>query len=185
MNGKPVFDSELAAQIVEGLTAWIEEHVPSVEIHEHLNHPATCKVWIGGVLRFIGTGGVLSDDVDSLDDREGYSRLRSELARLGDDYGPLGVALAAAGMTDRALLIHHLTEERVEQADQSPSTLAEDIAVVLNRHSVENRSDTPDFILAEAVVAFLLNIDWVIAKRGDWYAHHCKPGKCHHGEVGE
>jgi len=42
------------------------------------------------------------------------------LRRLGDDYGPLGVALAAADLTDTRLLIERLTAERGDDDPVSP-----------------------------------------------------------------
>ena len=41
-------------------------------------------------------------------------RLLDELRDLGEDYGPLGVALAAAQLTDPALVVRHLTMRPVD-----------------------------------------------------------------------
>ena len=60
-------------------------------------------------------------------------------------------------------------------------TLEQDLAAVLNKHSAENVSDTPDFILAGALIAVLNTLDWAILRRGTWYGHHCSvDGGCSH-----
>jgi hypothetical protein len=59
-------------------------------------------------------------------------------------------------------------------------SLADEIAVALNRNSAENGSDTPDFILAEALVKVLAVIDETINARGRWYGHSCVPASCDH-----
>ena len=48
--------------------------------------------------------------------------------------------------------------------------LVRDLAAVLNRHSVENASDTPDFILAEYLVACLEAFATAVVDRGRWFA---------------
>ncbi len=47
--------------------------------------------------------------------------------------------------------------------------LVRDIASVLNRHSVENLSDTPDFILAEYLVSCLMSFNAAVNDRAEWY----------------
>jgi len=47
--------------------------------------------------------------------------------------------------------------------------LRDEIAKVLNRHSRENRSDTPDFLLAEYVLDSLDAFDRVTRMRETWY----------------
>lgn len=49
-------------------------------------------------------------------------------------------------------------------------TLRSDIAAAINRHSYENKSDTPDFILADVAVAALEAFSKATVARGDWYA---------------
>ena len=45
-----------------------------------------------------------------------------------------------------------------------------DLATVINKHSKENGSDTPDWILAEYLCNCLLAFDHAYAGRGLWYA---------------
>jgi hypothetical protein len=40
---------------------------------------------------------------------------------------------------------------------------------LINRHSLENGSDTPDFIVAEFLVDCLLAVDKMIKRRDEWY----------------
>jgi len=58
--------------------------------------------------------------------------------------------------------------------------LAYDLASVLNRHSAENGSDTPDFILADLLDAVLKAFDVAVMARGRWFNHHCSIGDCDH-----
>lgn len=64
----------------------------------------------------------------------------------------------------------------------APRTLTQDIAEVLNRHSAERGSDTPDFILAEMLCGVLEMFDAGIRARGLWYGHHCSIRDCDHGD---
>lgn len=54
-------------------------------------------------------------------------------------------------------------------------TLAEEIAVVLNRHSAENGSDTPDFILAQYLLGCLATFNKAVLARSAWYGSHQTP----------
>ena len=45
--------------------------------------------------------------------------LLTSLRQLGDEYGPLGVALAAADMTDTRLLLQRLVAEQASQPEES------------------------------------------------------------------
>lgn len=48
-------------------------------------------------------------------------------------------------------------------------SLKDDIAMVLNRHSAENESGTPDFILAQFLVGCLAAFDDAVRRRETWY----------------
>jgi hypothetical protein len=54
--------------------------------------------------------------------------------------------------------------------------LAKDIAEVLNKHSVENTSNTPDFILAEMLVEHLDVWVKTSRERERWYGHRLEIG---------
>jgi len=47
-------------------------------------------------------------------------------------------------------------------------SLREDIAAALNKHSAENGSDTPDFILARYLVSCLAAYDTATLAREEW-----------------
>lgn len=49
------------------------------------------------------------------------------------------------------------------------SRLRKDIEESINKHSLENESDTPDFILAEYLTDCLRVFDKAIVKREEWY----------------
>ena len=57
----------------------------------------------------------------------------------------------------------------------SQKTLQEDIAAVLNRHSVENASNTPDFILAMYLLNCLAAFDEAVQQRETWYGRDSRP----------
>jgi hypothetical protein len=40
---------------------------------------------------------------------------------------------------------------------------------LINKHSIENGSDTPDFILAEYLVSCLINYQRIVKSRNEWY----------------
>lgn len=47
--------------------------------------------------------------------------------------------------------------------------LVDELAHVINRHSLENGSDTPDFMLAEHLVRCLETYNATLAAREAWY----------------
>jgi len=49
------------------------------------------------------------------------------------------------------------------------SRLRKDIEQAINKHSIENGSDTPDFILAEYLTDCLRAFDKATVRRGEWY----------------
>ena len=49
------------------------------------------------------------------------------------------------------------------------SEFRKEISSVINNHSKENGSDTPDFILAEYLEMCLKNFDVTIKSRKNWY----------------
>lgn len=53
--------------------------------------------------------------------------------------------------------------------DNSRTELREEIRRVLNMHSAENRSDTPDFVLGRYLMNCLDAFDWATNDRKKWY----------------
>jgi hypothetical protein len=55
-------------------------------------------------------------------------------------------------------------------------TLSEDIQAAINSHNGEARSNTPDFILAEYLMACLHAFEAASNERERWYEMYCEPG---------
>jgi hypothetical protein len=49
------------------------------------------------------------------------------------------------------------------------SDLIKELEAVINKHSIENESDTPDFLLATYLSGCLENYAKVVKARDDWY----------------
>lgn len=49
-----------------------------------------------------------------------------------------------------------------------------ELTEVINRHSKENGSDTPDYMLAEYLCACLSAFDSAVNQRGMWHGHHTR-----------
>ena len=62
-------------------------------------------------------------------------------------------------------------------ATGDPLVLEREVAALLNRYSVENASNTPDFILAQFLLACLAAWNTGIHQREAWYGHYSKPGQ--------
>ena len=109
--------------------------------------------------------------------------LIAQLRILGNNYGPMGVALVAAELTDISVLIGLLTEEATKlkpvEQPQEPPSLVDELQAALNRHSAENASNTPDFILAEYLMDCLRAFDTASRHREQWYGKRLSIG----GEV--
>ncbi len=57
------------------------------------------------------------------------------------------------------------------------STLQKEIESLINKHSRENYSNTPDFILAEYLLACLSAFEVGVNRRNGWYSISPEPGK--------
>lgn len=55
--------------------------------------------------------------------------------------------------------------------------LRSEVQHAINRHSAENGSNTPDFILADYLVACLDAFDHAVKAREFWYGHSHAPGQ--------
>lgn len=53
----------------------------------------------------------------------------------------------------------------------------DELAQVLNRHSKEIGSNTPDFILAKFLEGALDAFDAAVFERAEWYGRHDAPGR--------
>jgi hypothetical protein len=57
-----------------------------------------------------------------------------------------------------------------------PDTLKEELRALLNRHSRENASNTPDFILAEFMLTCLAAFEHTSRERERWFGHALEIG---------
>lgn len=64
-------------------------------------------------------------------------------------------------------------------------TLEEELGMILNRHSAENRSGTPDFVLAQYLLNCLHAYDQAVVDRESWRSRRHKRGQkeCQHGKM--
>jgi hypothetical protein len=53
--------------------------------------------------------------------------------------------------------------------DEKYNAFKSALGTLINEHSMENNSNTPDFILADYLVACLKAYDDAISRRGQWY----------------
>jgi len=72
-----------------------------------------------------------------------------------------------------------------DKGNMNISQLRTDIESAINRNSAENGSDTPDWILADYLMACLENFDNTVHARSCWYNHHCRIGSCNHIDIKE
>lgn len=56
-------------------------------------------------------------------------------------------------------------------------SLESEVTDLLNRHSAENASDTPDFVLAEFLLRCLTAFDLATVKRDSWYGRDPKSAR--------
>ena len=54
---------------------------------------------------------------------------------------------------------------------------AQELQALINRHSQENASNTPDFILAAFLEACLAAWNQATLRREEWYGRHERPGR--------
>ena len=64
----------------------------------------------------------------------------------------------------------NMFEEFIESVDPVPSFDVE-LTALINRHSVENGSNTPDFMLAEHLLDCLENFNRYVKRRDRWHEH--------------
>ncbi len=65
--------------------------------------------------------------------------------------------------------------DQPEKTEPAGSDFRKDLASLINLHSRENGSNTPDFILAEFLVGCLASFDAAITVREAWYGRGPKP----------
>lgn len=68
---------------------------------------------------------------------------------------------------EEATEIKHMTSEQEQQA--SKLAFRAELENLINKHCMENGSDTPDFILADYLNRCLQNFDKTLNRRRHWY----------------
>lgn len=58
--------------------------------------------------------------------------------------------------------------------DEKRTSFEKDLGSLINKYSIENLSDTPDFLLARALSEFLATLSSVIRAREKWYGREPK-----------
>ena len=69
-------------------------------------------------------------------------------------------------------------DETKQGYDEKDSAFIKEIAAVINKYSMENNSNTPDFILAEMLLGFLTVFENTTRKREEWFGEKSDVGKC-------
>jgi hypothetical protein len=64
-----------------------------------------------------------------------------------------------------------------DQQTEEKLGLRQELAAVLNRHSREGRSNTPDLILAQYLIDCLSAFDYATRARDQWYSVDLRPGR--------
>ena len=64
----------------------------------------------------------------------------------------------------------------IAQKEEGMSEFEKELTIVINKHSQENGSDTPDFILAKYLFWCLQNFNEAIRHREEWYGRIRKLG---------
>lgn len=59
--------------------------------------------------------------------------------------------------------------QHLEESIKKEQDFKDDLAAVINKHSRENLSDTPDFILADYLYWCLANFQNTLRQRSEWY----------------
>jgi len=70
-----------------------------------------------------------------------------------------------------------LSKERQFAQNRESKEFVDQLSDLLNRHSKENASNTPDFILAQYLVACLAAWNTATQQREIWYGHYSRPSK--------
>ena len=62
------------------------------------------------------------------------------------------------------------------EKEQKQARFRSDLQDVINRHCMENESNTPDYMLADYLIECLRALDATINKRASWYGRFDVPG---------
>jgi hypothetical protein len=68
------------------------------------------------------------------------------------------------------------SDESLIPIEVSKKSFRQELEFLINRHSMENASDTPDFILSRYLMACLIAYNDAVGCREDWYGRPCGNG---------
>lgn len=63
------------------------------------------------------------------------------------------------------------------EREQRQASFRNELQELLNRHSMENESNTPDYMLADYLIQCLKSLDEAINRRSSWYGKFDSPGQ--------
>lgn len=105
--------------------------------------------------------------------------LIAQLITLFDNYGAAGVRFTVDQMilqmypqAERPQISYEVNQALVQaeaQEEPRPKSLERELAETLNRHSAENQSNTPDFLLATYLMRCLQAASGLINRRSAWW----------------
>lgn len=64
-----------------------------------------------------------------------------------------------------------MTETAASEFAKRHEEFRKELAAVLNKYSMENGSNTPDFLLADYLIGCLRGLDTAIRMRDNWYGY--------------
>lgn len=68
------------------------------------------------------------------------------------------------------------SDQRLMAMEYAQKSFRQELECLINRYSVENASDTPDFILANYLCACLDAFNQTVRRREEWYGRPCGNG---------
>lgn len=71
----------------------------------------------------------------------------------------------------------YLYDTDFPKPSEEPRNLQEELTRLLNKHSAENLSNTPDFVLARYLMLVLEAHTWATKRRDEWYDVALSPGQ--------
>ena len=89
-------------------------------------------------------------------------------------------------MAELSDAVDHVDADTTEGGDlMAERSLEKELAELLNRHSRENNSNTPDYILAQYLLGVLLSFETAVQQRETWYGRDATPTDADHFFKGE
>lgn len=74
-------------------------------------------------------------------------------------------------------LIHNPPTLTKEYIENKLNAFEKDLSTLINQHSLENLSNTPDYILANYLVRCLINYNSIVADRDAWFGNNTSISK--------